>query len=42
MFDSWQLLEGYTFRAFEATVERDRRSAENGKPAHGFPSERGG
>jgi hypothetical protein len=39
MFDSWQLLEGYTFRAFETTVERDHRRAEEGKPGHGFPGE---
>jgi hypothetical protein len=36
MFDSWQLLEGYTFRAFEAAVERVRRLAEAGKP---YPSQ---
>jgi len=28
MFDSWQLLDGYTVRAFAATIERDRRRAE--------------
>jgi hypothetical protein len=28
MFDSWQLLDGYTVRAFEATIERDRSRAE--------------
>lgn len=39
-FDSWQLLEGYTFTAFETTVERDHRRAEEGKPGHGFPGER--
>jgi hypothetical protein len=37
MFDSWQLLDGYTFRAFEARVERDRRLAEKGKGT--WPSE---
>jgi hypothetical protein len=38
MFDSWQLLEGYPFRAFEAVVERSRRIVENGKefPTPGF------
>jgi hypothetical protein len=33
-------LEGYTFRAFETTVERDHQRAEEGKPGHGFPGER--
>ena len=28
MFDSWRLLDGYTVRAFAATIERDRRRAE--------------
>ena len=28
MFDSYQLLDGYTVRAFAATIERDRRRAE--------------
>jgi hypothetical protein len=37
MFDSWQLLEGYTFRAFETYIERSRRSAENGQLELGFP-----
>jgi len=37
MFDSWQLMEGYTFRTFETTIERLRRSAENGQLGHGFP-----
>ena len=38
MFDSWQILEGYTFRAFETAVERARRLAEAGKP---YPSQGG-
>jgi len=28
MFDSWELLDGYTVRAFDATIERDRSRAE--------------
>jgi hypothetical protein len=36
MFDSWRILEGFTFRAFEAAVERVRRLAEAGKP---YPNE---
>lgn len=40
MFDSWQLLEGYSFRSFETTVERDHQRAEEGKPGNGFPGER--
>jgi hypothetical protein len=32
MFDSWRLLDGYTFRAFETAVERTGRLAEAGKP----------
>jgi hypothetical protein len=40
MFDSWRLLEGYTFRAFEATIERDRRLAEKPGNQAAFPSER--
>jgi hypothetical protein len=32
MFDSWQILEGYTFPEFEAAVERFGRLAEAGKP----------
>jgi len=32
MFDSWQILEGYTFREFEVVFERQRRLLENGKP----------
>ena len=28
MFDSWQLLEGYTVRSFAAIIERDRRRAD--------------
>jgi len=40
MFDSWRLLEGYTFRAFEATIERDRRLAEKPGNQGAFPSER--
>jgi hypothetical protein len=32
MFDSWQLLDGYTFQAFETAVERVGRLAEAGKP----------
>ena len=39
MFDSWRLLDGYTFRSFETTVERDHRRAEQGKQGHGFPGE---
>ncbi len=35
MFDSWHILEGYTFRAFDTAVERVRRLAEAGKP---YPS----
>lgn len=38
MFDSWQILEGYTFRQFETAVERARRLAEAGKP---YPSQGG-
>jgi hypothetical protein len=37
MFDSWQLLEGYTFRTFETAIERSRESAENGQIEGGFP-----
>jgi hypothetical protein len=40
MFDSWRLLEGYTFRAFETTIERDRRLAEKPGNQGAFPSER--
>ena len=40
MFDSWRLLEGYTFRAFEATIERDRRLAEKPGNQGAFPSEK--
>jgi hypothetical protein len=40
MFDSWRLLEGYTVRAFEATIERDRRLAEKPGDQGAFPSER--
>jgi hypothetical protein len=36
MFDTYQLLDGYTVRAFAATIERDRRRAEPWT----FPSER--
>jgi hypothetical protein len=36
MFDSWRLLDGYTFRAFETAVERTGRLAEAGKP---YPNE---
>ena len=38
MFDSWQLLGGYTFRAFEAVIERVRRIVESGRefPTPGF------
>jgi len=32
MFDSWRLLDGYTFRAFETAVERTGRLVEAGKP----------
>jgi hypothetical protein len=32
MFDSWQLLDGYIFQAFETAVERSRRIVESGKP----------
>jgi hypothetical protein len=38
MFDSWQLLDGYTFHAFEATVARDRRLAAKGRGT--WPSDR--
>ncbi|HEX5937146.1 MAG TPA: hypothetical protein VFZ75_05580 [Actinomycetota bacterium] len=38
MFDSWRLLEGYTFRAFEATIELDRRLAEKPGNQGAFPS----
>lgn len=40
MFDSWRLLDGYTVRAFEATIERDRRLAEKPGNQGAFPSER--
>ena len=40
MFDSYQLSEGFTFRAFEAAIERGRRQAEDGKPLSFFPGER--
>ena len=39
MFDSWQLLDGYTVREFEATIERDRRIFEAGKPGGVFPDQ---
>ena len=39
MFDSWRLKDGYTFRAFEATIERDRRLAEKPGNQGAFPSE---
>jgi hypothetical protein len=39
MFDSWQLLEGYTFRAFATEIQRERRTAETGEPGYSFPSE---
>jgi hypothetical protein len=40
MFDSWQLLDGYTFQAFETVVERTRRFAEAGKKyPGGFPEQ---
>jgi hypothetical protein len=39
MFDSWRLLEGYTFRAFEATIERDRRLAEKPGNQGTFPDQ---
>jgi hypothetical protein len=39
-FDSWRLSEGYTFRAFEATIERDRRLAEKPGNQGAFPSEK--
>lgn len=40
MFDSWRLSEGYTFRAFEETIERDRRLAEKPGNQGAFPSEK--
>jgi hypothetical protein len=40
MFDSWRILEGYTFRAFEETIERDRRLAEKPGNQGAFPSEK--
>ena len=35
MFDSWQLLDGYTFQEFDTAVERVRQLAEAGNP---YPS----
>ncbi|HEX6398869.1 MAG TPA: hypothetical protein VF108_00185 [Actinomycetota bacterium] len=32
MFDSWELLDGYTFGEFESVIERQRRLLESGKP----------
>jgi hypothetical protein len=40
MFDSWQLLEGYTVREFAATIERDRRLAEKPGNRGVFPSKK--
>jgi len=40
MFDSYQLSEGYSLRAFAAAIERGRRQAEDGKPLHFFPGKR--
>ncbi|MGH2539238.1 MAG: hypothetical protein ACRDGK_01805 [Actinomycetota bacterium] len=40
MFDSWRLLEGYTVRAFEARIERDRRLAERPGNQGTFPGEK--
>jgi hypothetical protein len=39
MFDSWEILEGYTFRAFATAIEQMRRLLEAGKPypSHGGP-----
>jgi hypothetical protein len=42
MFDSWRLLEGYTFRAFEATIGRDRRLAAKPGNRGGLPQREGG
>jgi hypothetical protein len=39
MFDSWQLLEGYTVRAFTAKIERDQRLAQRPGNKGAFPSE---
>jgi hypothetical protein len=40
VFESYRLLEGFTFRAFETAIERGRRIAEAGNPGgHYFPSE---
>jgi hypothetical protein len=39
MFDSWRLLDGYTVRAFEATIERDRRLAEKPGNQGVFPDQ---
>ena len=39
MFDSYELQEGYTLRAFEAVVGKIRRANENGKLGHGWPGE---
>jgi hypothetical protein len=39
MFDTWELMNGYTFGTFEDTIERDHHRAELGKPGHGFPGE---
>lgn len=40
MFDSWLLLDGYTVQAFEATIERDRRLAEEPGNQGTFPGEK--
>jgi hypothetical protein len=40
MFDSWRLSDGYTFQAFEATIERDRRLAEKPGNRGTFPGEK--
>jgi hypothetical protein len=39
MFDSWELLDGYTIRAFQRKIERDRQLAEAPGNRGTFPNE---
>ena len=39
MFDTWELLDGYTIGAFQKTIERDRRLAEAPGNRGTFPSD---
>ena len=42
VFDSYELVEGFTIRSFDAGIARVRRGNENGKPGQGFPEAKSG